>query len=96
MSCPCAECRFHHGPTEDVGKASEPGTHGLSADELEFHAWPRPDRGGQHTGMSGSGVLVVHIATGAAFVSTDERSQIRNRAAALAGLAALLAHVSAP
>jgi len=60
-------------------------------EDIEFHAWPRPERGGQHTGLSGSGVLVIHKPTGIAAVSTDERSQFANREKATAKLRQLLA-----
>lgn len=48
--------------------------------DLEWHAWPPPPpRGGQHVGRYGHGVLVIHRPTGLAAISTEERSQLRNR-----------------
>lgn len=65
------------------------------ASELEpyitYHQWPIVPRGGQHVGMS-TGVLAVHVPTGIAAISEDERSQYKNRQAALEKLRGLVAH----
>jgi peptide chain release factor len=50
-----------------------------------------PGRGGQHVNTTDSGVRVTYLPTGDTAVSTDERSQHRNRATALARLAQRLA-----
>lgn len=57
--------------------------------DLEFYPWPLNRYGGQQVGVS-YGVLVVHSATGTAFVSQTERSHLKNKANAIAQLRALL------
>lgn len=57
---------------------------------LEFHAWP-PRTGGQQAVQTHYGVLVIHLPTGLAAVSTSERSQMTNRAIAVARLRAAIA-----
>lgn len=60
-------------------------------DDLELHVWP-PERraGGQHVGRFPAGVIAVHKATGLAFASTTERSQLANRERAIKELRVLL------
>lgn len=59
-------------------------------DDLEFHAYPPVNRGGQHI-TPRPGVLVVHKATGVAVVCTEMRSQFANREAATTRLRDVLA-----
>jgi peptide chain release factor len=47
--------------------------------------------GGQHVNTTASAVRATHLPTGVSVVARDERSQHRNRALALARLAATLA-----
>ena len=42
--------------------------------------------GGQHQNKSETGVRIVHVPTGVRAIARDERSQLRNRALALARL----------
>lgn len=57
--------------------------------DVEYHAWPIVPRGGQHVGVS-TGVIVIHRPTGVAVIRDDERSQMRNREAAIAELRRLV------
>lgn len=60
------------------------------ASQVRFEAFRAGGAGGQHQNKTESAVRAVHIPTGLAVVVRDERSQHRNKAAALDRLAALL------
>lgn len=56
---------------------------------VTYHAWPLRREGGQHVGTPTTGVLAVH-SSGVAAVSTDERSQMANKQAAMERVRQLL------
>jgi peptide chain release factor len=62
-----------------------------SAEEVRIEAMRSSGPGGQHVNKTASAIRATHIPTGVAVVARDERSQHRNRALALARLAAALA-----
>lgn len=57
----------------------------LKPQDLEISTYPphKTKTGGQHVGLTHSGVLVVHVPTGLGVVSVSERSQYRNRERAM-------------
>ena len=55
----------------------------LKPADLEISTYPSYKTGGQHVGLTHSGVLVVHVPTGLGVVSVSERSQYRNKERAL-------------
>jgi peptide chain release factor 2 len=62
----------------------------LKPEDLEVSTYPPYKTGGQHVGLTHSGVLIVHIPTGLGVVSTTERSQYRNKERALTMLEILV------
>lgn len=62
----------------------------ISDEDIEMHAWPGSRYGGQQVGAGSYGVLAIHKPTGIAAAVTDERSQLRNRKAAIAKLRQLV------
>lgn len=62
----------------------------LDAADVRFEAMRAGGPGGQHQNKTESAVRAVHIPTGLAVVARGERSQHRNKAAALGRLAELL------
>ena len=62
----------------------------LKPEDLEISTYPPYKTGGQHVGLTHSGVLVVHVPTGLGVVSISERSQYRNRERALVMLEILV------
>jgi peptide chain release factor len=62
-----------------------------SEDEVRVEAMRSSGPGGQHVNTTASAVRATHLPTGVSVVARDERSQHRNRALALARLAATLA-----
>ncbi|MEJ2125510.1 MAG: peptide chain release factor H [Alphaproteobacteria bacterium] len=62
----------------------------LKAAEVRFEAFRAGGPGGQHQNKTESAVRAVHIPTGLAVVARDERSQHRNKAAALRRLGELI------
>lgn len=62
---------------------------GATLDDVEWHAWPLRSQGGQHVGAP-AGVMAHHVPTGIAVVSHDQRSQMRNKEAAMAKLRSLV------
>jgi hypothetical protein len=67
----------------------------FSEQDVEWHVWPLRREGGQHVGSS-YGVLALHLPTGIAVKSTDERSQYANRQAAVAQLRKLVGPTLTP
>lgn len=63
----------------------------LQLGDLRFEAMRASGPGGQHVNKTESAVRLTHLPTGIAVVAREERSQHRNRALALARLAAALA-----
>jgi peptide chain release factor len=63
----------------------------LAAADVRFEAFAAGGPGGQHQNKTASAVRAVHLPTGLAVVSRDDRSQHRNKAMALRRLADLLA-----
>ena len=63
----------------------------LAAADIRFDTLRAGGPGGQHQNRTESAVRAVHVPTGLAVVARDERSQHRNKAAALARLKDLLA-----
>jgi len=59
----------------------------LNLEDLEISTYPPYKTGGQHVGLTHSGV---HIPTGLGVVSTTERSQYRNKERALTMLEILV------
>lgn len=62
----------------------------LKPEDLEISTYPPYKTGGQHVGLTHSGVLIVHIPTGLGVVSVTERSQYRNKEGALTMLEILV------
>lgn len=62
----------------------------LKPEDLEISTYPPYKTGGQHVGLTHSGVLIVHIPTGLGVVSITERSQHRNKERALTMLEILV------
>lgn len=63
----------------------------LAAVDVRFEAFTAGGPGGQHQNKTASAVRAVHLPTGLAVVSRDDRSQHRNKTIALRRLADLLA-----
>jgi peptide chain release factor len=63
----------------------------LAAVDVRFEAMRAGGPGGQHQNKTESAVRAVHLPTGLSVVARDGRSQHRNKAIAMARLAALLA-----
>lgn len=63
----------------------------MTDSDLEFHAWPYRKQGGQQFTKQYAGVLVVHKETGIAVVVESERSQMGNKALAVARVRELVA-----
>lgn len=63
----------------------------LAAGDVRYEAFRAGGPGGQHQNKTASAVRAVHIRTGLAVVSRDDRSQHRNKALALERLTALMA-----
>lgn len=62
----------------------------LKPEDLAISTYPPYKTGGQHVGLTHSGVLIVHISTGLGVVSVTERSQYRNKERALTMLEILV------
>lgn len=62
----------------------------IKPEDLEISTYPPYKTGGQHVGLTHSGVLIVHVPTGLGVVSTTERSQYRNKEGALTMLEILV------
>jgi peptide chain release factor len=62
-----------------------------SAQEVRVEAMRSSGPGGQHVNTTASAIRATHLPTGISVIARDERSQHRNRAVALARLAAALA-----
>lgn len=62
----------------------------LKPEDLEISTYPPYKTGGQHVGLTHSGVLIVHQPTGLGVVSVSERSQYRNKERALVMLEILV------
>ena len=62
----------------------------VKPEDLEISTYPPYKTGGQHVGLTHSGVLVVHVPTGLGVVSVSERSQYRNKERALVMLEILV------
>lgn len=69
---------------------SEAAPLSLEVADVRFEAFRAGGPGGQHQNKTESAVRAVHIPTGLAVVSRSERSQHRNKAAALRRLGALI------
>jgi peptide chain release factor len=69
---------------------SEAATLALEAADVRFEAFRAGGPGGQHQNKTESAVRAVHIPTGLAVVARGERSQHRNKAAALRRLGELI------
>ena len=67
-------------------KAAKP----LTARDVRFEAFRAGGPGGQHQNKTESAVRAIHMASGLSVVARDLRSQHRNKAMALARMAALL------
>lgn len=64
----------------------------LKPEDLEISTYPpyKSNAGGQHVGLTSSGILIVHKPTGFGVVSFNERSQHRNKEKALVMLEILV------
>lgn len=64
----------------------------LKPEDLEISTYPlyKPNAGGQHVGLTSSGIFIVHKPTGLGVVSVNERSQHRNKERALVMLEILV------
>jgi protein subunit release factor A len=65
---------------------------GLSTEwleDVEWHTWPPRRQGGQHVGVQ-TGVIACHRPTGIAVAKDSERSQWKNREAAMDHLRSIL------
>lgn len=75
--------------------APPPASAALRASDLRFEAMRASGPGGQHVNKTESAVRVTHVPTGATATAREERSQHRNRALAVARLAAAMAEKDA-
>lgn len=56
----------------------------IKPEDIEVSTYPDiKSKGGQHVGLTSSGVLIMHKSTGLGVVSTNERSQHKNKEKAL-------------
>lgn len=56
----------------------------IKPEDIEVSTYPDiKSKGGQHVGLTNSGVLIMHKPTGLGVVSMNERSQYRNKEKAL-------------
>lgn len=56
----------------------------IKPEDIEVSTYPDiKSKGGQHVGLTSSGVLILHKPTGLGVVSMNERSQYRNRERAI-------------
>lgn len=64
----------------------------LKPEDLEISTYPpyKSNAGGQHVGLTSSGIFIVHKPTGLGVVSVNERSQHWNKEKALVMLELLL------
>ena len=72
-----------------------PPAQGLHESDLQFQAYRASGPGGQHVQKTDSAVRVIHKPTGLIAQAQEERSQHRNKALAVARLAAALAEKAA-
>ena len=53
-------------------------------EQLKIEIWPpRENKGGQHVGVTESGVRVEHLPTGTVAISVNSRSQYKNKIVAM-------------
>jgi peptide chain release factor 2 len=62
----------------------------LKQEDLEVRTYPLNNPGGQHVGLTSSGVMIIHLPSGIGVVSTGERSQYKNKEKALVMLETLV------
>lgn len=55
----------------------------IPSEHLEIETWPPQPIGGQHVGLTPSGVKIVHLPTGLTAICDMERSQHRNKEIAM-------------
>lgn len=70
-------------------QAAEGGEGMVEAADIEVTVWPETKQGSMYVGIS-KGVKVVHVPTGTTVICNHERSQHRNRDAAIRALSAAL------
>lgn len=64
----------------------------IPPEHLKVETWPPRERGGQHVGITATGVKVEHLPTGITVIVCTERSQFRNREIALDMILAGVTH----
>jgi len=63
----------------------------IKPEDIEVSIYPDiKSKGGQHVGLTSSGVLIMHKPSGLGIVSTSERSQYKNKELALVVLELVL------
>jgi protein subunit release factor A len=64
----------------------------IDAEHLKVEVWPPRERGGQHVGITSSGVKITHLPTDTVAISMLSRSQHKNKMVAMDMILTALTH----